>query len=133
MLPIQFIFGVQPPSTQNQYIENRAGPHSKLIKAAPIITPSCRIEICSRWIRATFGDRNMNLLSCLTFGIIVLTIESSSFDRILVCLPKSCLTHVLVSQLDSLNILLFLDKHVAILKKHFNCYFRLLKSWGSLY
>lgn len=62
-----------------------------------------------------------------------LTIESSSGDGILICLSKSCLTHVLVGQLDSLHILLFLDKHVSILEKLFKCYFWLLKSGGSLF
>lgn len=60
-----------------------------------------------------------------------LTIESSSINGILIGFTKRSLAQVLVSQLDSLHILLLLDKHVSILKELLDCHLRLLKSWGS--
>lgn len=66
------------------------------------------------------------------FRINNLTIEVSTLDCIFICISKSCLIQVLVSQLDSLYIILLLDKHVSILKELLKGHFWLLKGWRSL-
>lgn len=45
----------------------------------------------------------------------VLTVEGTSLHRILVSITQSCLAHVGVSKLHTLDIVLLLDEHVPVL------------------
>ena len=144
------------------------GTDLKLIQAGPIITPSCWIKACGRWISAaipSFPNRKLKLLGCFAciqtiikilnnlfsnlcsilynpkarcklsikaFRIKNLTIEVSILDSIFICISKSCLIQVLLSQLNSLYILLLLNKHVSILKELLKYNFWLIKGWRPL-
>lgn len=94
----------------------------ELVLAASIITPSRGVEVLCIWISTTFGDGKFHLLGCFAshqrpLESRELTIESSTLNGVLISIPKGSLTQVLVSQLDSLHILLFLHKHVSILEE----------------
>lgn len=57
--------------------------------------------------------------------------ERSTLDSILVGISKSSLIQVLVSQLDSLHILLFLDKHASIQQELVQSHLGLVKGRRS--